>query len=42
MIAIRRQVVLDEWTKAEAFPSQQGSEAARAARDRIAGADPAP
>jgi hypothetical protein len=33
-------VILDEFTKAEAFPRQQGSQAAWAARDRIPSADP--
>jgi hypothetical protein len=33
-------MILDESTKAEAFPSEQGSQAAFAARDRIPSADP--
>jgi hypothetical protein len=32
-------MILDEFTKAEAFPSQQGSQAAGAARDRVSSAD---
>jgi hypothetical protein len=35
-------VILDEFTKAEAFPSHKGSKAAGAQRDRISSADPAP
>jgi hypothetical protein len=33
-------MILDESTKAEAFPSEQGTQAACAARDRIPSADP--
>jgi hypothetical protein len=33
-------MILDEPTKAEAFPSEQGTQAACAARDRIPSADP--
>ncbi len=38
----RLRQVLDESTKAEAFPSRKGSQAASAQRDRVASADPAP
>jgi hypothetical protein len=33
-------VILDEFTKAEAFPSQQGSQPVGAHRDRISSGDP--
>ncbi len=39
-VAVSYRVILDEFTKAETFPSQQGSQAPSADRDWIASAHP--